>query len=129
MGLVLCGHRTAFPEGALFAGHPVTWMRVVGIWISGWLLEAFYAEDAPAALRHGQMMWFLIGVFSFVFTILLFVFRHRLFKPEDNELMGERERRSGDTSDNGSSQDPIEEGEDRVLLDNTGGDRNVSARH
>jgi len=110
------------------ATAPMYFASVPTGWISGWLLEAFYAEDAPAALRHGQMMWFFIGVLSFVFTILLFFLRHRLFRPEDNELMGERERRSGDTSDSGASQDPVEEGEDGVLLD-SGGDRNVFAGH
>jgi len=49
--------------------------------MSGWLLETFCPATGP---RHAELMWFLIGCFSIVSPILLYVFYDYIDAPLDN---------------------------------------------
>jgi fucose permease len=53
--------------------------------LSGWALTTFCGRTTAPEERHGQLMWFIIGCFSFSSFVLLWLLRHRLFPPEDNE--------------------------------------------
>jgi len=52
-------------------------------WLSGWVLAAFCPRNSEPEERHGQLMWFIIALTSFSSYLLLCIFRHRLFPPDD----------------------------------------------
>mmetsp|Transcript_63524 Transcript_63524/g.98836 ORF Transcript_63524/g.98836 Transcript_63524/m.98836 type:complete len:575 (-) Transcript_63524:54-1778(-) len=59
--------------------------------LSGWALSTFCGRSTAPEERHGQLMWFIIGCFSFSSFVFLWLLRHRLFPPEDNEEAGDGE--------------------------------------
>merc|ERR1712217_763053 len=53
--------------------------------LSGWALSTFCGRNTAIEERHGQLMWFFIGLTTFSSFLVLLIFRRRLFPPEDME--------------------------------------------
>lgn len=53
--------------------------------LSGWALSTFCGRSASPDQRHGQLMWFLIGLTTFSSFLALWYFQDRLFPPEERE--------------------------------------------
>lgn len=57
-------------------------------WLSGWVLSIFCPRNAEPEERQGQLMWFIIGLTSFSSFLLMLIFRHRLFPPDEVDECG-----------------------------------------
>jgi len=59
--------------------------------LSGWALNRWVPKEVGVEGRHGQLMWFILGLIGFSSPVLLWAFRNRLFKAGDDKPPEEEE--------------------------------------